>query len=116
MRVSYEEGLANHFGLRRRGECGNAVVRSVCPGGNVGQLIELRNQYFHVPTVSYASGRQHWDTRYGKCDLDMAESKNLRMRGKFQTREPGDPLCLWGQAVMAHHQGDQKTSLRVMLV
>ena len=115
MKVSYEEGLANYFGLRRRDECGNASLLSVRAGGSVGQLIELRNQDFHVRTVSCASGRQHWNTRHGECVLDMAESKNLCMRGKFQTREPGDPTCSWGQAVTAHHQDGQRTSLRVML-
>ena len=116
MKVSYEEGLTNSFGLRRRRVGGNDRALSVRSGGNVGQLIELRNQIFHVPTLSFAWGRQHQLDRYGEARLDMAESKNLCMRGKFQTREPGDPLRLWGQAVMAHHQSDQRTSLRAMLV
>jgi len=116
MKVSYEEGIANHFGLRRRCEGGNVRALSVRAGGSVGQLIELRNRIFHVPTVSCASGRQHWVTRYGKCVLDMAESKNLCMRGKFQTREPGEPIGSWGHVVTTHHQDGQRTSLRAMLV
>ncbi len=116
MKVSYEEGLTNYFGLRRRCDEGNNVVLSVRAGGSVGQLIELRNQVFHVPTVSYASGRQHQLHRFGEGSLDMAESKNLCMRGKFQTREPGSPICPWGQVVMTHCQGDQRTSMSAILV
>lgn len=33
MKESYEEGLANHFGLQRRGDSGNNVVLSVRVGG-----------------------------------------------------------------------------------
>ena len=116
MKVSYEEGLTNCFGPRRRCDRGNNVALSVRAGGSVGQLIELRNQCFHVPTLSCTWGRQHRLDRYGKDSLDMAESKNLSMRGKFQTREPGSPICPWGHVVMTHHQGDQRTSLRASLV
>ncbi len=116
MKVSYEEGLTNSVGLRRRCDRGNNVVLSVRAGGSVGQLIELRNQYFHVPTLSFAWGRQHRLYRYGEDSLDMAESKNLSMRGKFQTREPGSPICPWSQVEMTHCLGDQRTSLRVILV
>ncbi len=114
MKVSYEEGLTNSFGLRRRCDCGNNVVLSVRAGGSVGQLIELRNQIFHVPTLSFSWGRQHQLDRYGEASLDMAESKNLCMRGKFQTREPGSPIRPWG--VMTLSQGDQRTSMRARLV
>ena len=37
MKVSYEEGLANHFGLQRRGESGDRSVLSVRAKGNAGQ-------------------------------------------------------------------------------
>jgi len=113
MRVSYEENLTNCFGPRRR--YGKSVL-SVRAGGSVGQLIELRNQYFHVPTASW---RREGNTSYTvlvRDSLDMAESKNLCMRGKFQTREPGSPTCPWGHVAMTHGQGDQRTSPRAMLV
>jgi hypothetical protein len=33
MKVSYEENLANYFGLERRGGCGNVTVLSVRGNG-----------------------------------------------------------------------------------
>ncbi|MFO0180302.1 MAG: hypothetical protein ACK517_00835, partial [bacterium] len=39
MRVSYEEGLANYFGLQRRGGTGDRSVLSVRAKGNAGQLL-----------------------------------------------------------------------------
>ena len=36
MKVSYEEGLTNYSGLRRRCDEGNNVVLSVRAGGSVG--------------------------------------------------------------------------------
>ena len=39
MKVSYEEGLANHFGLQRRGGSGDRSVLSVRAKENVGQLL-----------------------------------------------------------------------------
>lgn len=38
MKESYEEDVANHFGLQRRGDCGNNVVLSVRAEGQAGQL------------------------------------------------------------------------------
>jgi hypothetical protein len=91
MKVSYEEGLANYFGLRRRCEGGNVRALSVRAGGSVGQLMssEIRvprcrpchDKGKATPTIPPLA-------RHGP---DLAESLNLCMRGKFQTREPGDP-------------------------
>lgn len=39
MKESYEEGLADHFGLQRRGGCGNVSVLSVRAKGNAGQPV-----------------------------------------------------------------------------
>ena len=39
MKESYEEDLANRFGLQRRGDCGNNVVLSVRTEGQAGQLL-----------------------------------------------------------------------------
>jgi len=52
MRVSYEEDLANHFGLRRRCEGGNVRVLSVRAGGSVGQLMSSEIRAFRVSTLS----------------------------------------------------------------
>lgn len=61
----YEEGVAYHFGLRRRCDCGNNVVLSVRAGGKRRPAIELRNQFF-VPCVDRVLpwGRQHSVYRY----------------------------------------------------
>ena len=39
MKESYEEELANRFGLQRRGDCGNNVFLSVRAEGQAGQLL-----------------------------------------------------------------------------
>lgn len=39
MKESYEEDVAHHFGLQRRGDCGNNVVLSVRAEGQAGQLL-----------------------------------------------------------------------------
>ena len=39
MEVSYEEDLANRFGLQRRGVLGNRLVLSVRAKGNAGQVL-----------------------------------------------------------------------------
>ena len=39
MRVSYEEDLANCFGLQRRGDSKTEIVLSVRAKGNAGQLL-----------------------------------------------------------------------------
>ncbi len=39
MKVSYEEGLANNFGLQRRGGPGDRTVLSVRAKGNAGQTL-----------------------------------------------------------------------------
>ena len=39
MKVSYEESLANCFGLKQRCDEGNDIVLSVCREGSTGQLL-----------------------------------------------------------------------------
>jgi len=57
--------------------------------GELGHLIELRNQYFHVPTASWRrEGKTTSYTVWVRDSLDMAESKNpMCMRGKFPNAE-----------------------------
>jgi len=43
MKVSYEESLANYFGLQRRGGSGNRSVLSVRAKGNAGPTISHEN-------------------------------------------------------------------------
>jgi len=42
MKVSYEESLANYFGLQRRGGPGDRTVLSVRAKGNAGQPLSSR--------------------------------------------------------------------------
>jgi hypothetical protein len=113
MKVSYEERLANYFGLRRWCDSGNNIVLSVRAGGSVGQLSSSeistsRCRPCHgkgkaIPVTPLSARR----------DLDLAESLNLCMRGKFRTREPGDPIgssCRFGD-----YEDGQRTA-RVMLI
>jgi len=62
MQVSYEESLANDFGLQRRGGSGNRSVLSVRAKGNAGQPLSSRcfacgvlleqGHHFRVPILS----------------------------------------------------------------
>ena len=91
MKVSYEEELASHFGLRRRCEGGNVHALSVRAGGSVGQLMSSE---IRAPRCRPCHGKGKATPvtpLAARCDSDLAESLNLCMRGKFQTREPGDP-------------------------
>jgi hypothetical protein len=113
MKVSYEEDLANHFGLRRRCDCGNNVVLSVRAGGSVGQLLssEIRTS---MCRPCHSKGKATPVTPpSARCDPDMAESMNLCMRGEFQTREPGDPTRPSG--CLGNGEGVQRTFRRVRL-
>lgn len=92
MRVSYEEGLANHFGLRRRGEDGNVLALSVRTGGSVGQLMSSEIRASGCRPCHGVGKTTSVTPLMARRDPDPAESLNLCMRGKFQTREPGDPI------------------------
>jgi hypothetical protein len=91
MKVSYEEDLANRFGLQRRGDSGNGIVLSVRAKGNAGQLLSSDITSFVcrscpdsekatscVPIWQGASGHG------GVYDPVHAWT--------FQTREPGGPV------------------------
>ena len=89
MTVSYEEGLANYFGLRRRCDEGNNVVLSVRAGGNVGQLLSseiITSVCRPCPDKGKATSPR---SLVGKIVADTAESTNLCMRGnpKRENRE-----------------------------
>ena len=80
MKVSYEEDLANHFGLCRRCEEGNDLVLSVRAGGSVGQLLssEIKVPVCRPCPVKGKATPQR--SNHGKIDADTAESLNLGMR------------------------------------
>ncbi len=91
MKVSYEEGLANYFDLRRRCEGGNVHALSVCAGGSVGQLMSSEIRVSRCRPCHGKGKATPIMPLSARHDPDLAESMNLCMRGKFQTREPGDP-------------------------
>ena len=94
MRVSYEEDLANYFGLQRRGDSGTGIVLSVRAKGNAGQPQSSRPKRMNRAPLSCADPvltgrRQHRAHRSGKVRTDTAESRKLCMRGnsKRENRE-----------------------------
>lgn len=67
MKESYEEGLANHFGLQRRGVSGNNVVLSVRAEGQAGQLLSSEITTFACrpyPHVGKATSRVSLQARH----------------------------------------------------
>src|SRR6056297_2434293 len=96
MKVSYEEDLAYHFGLRRRCEGGNVCALSVRAGGSVGQLMSSEIRVFGCRPCHGREKATPLASSMARCKLDPAESLNLCMRGKFQTREPGEPISSSG--------------------
>ncbi len=91
MRVSYEEGVAYHFGLQRRYDGGNAVVRSAGAEGNAGQLSSSEIIPFvcrPCPDLGKAiPGVPHWQGATGHGGVIQPGDV-----WKFQTREPESPL------------------------
>lgn len=89
MKVSYEEDLANHFGLPRRGGCGNATVLSVRAKGSIGQPLSS--------VITSSACRSCPDREkatsllplFGEAAADAAESETLRMcqHSKRENRE-----------------------------
>ena len=91
MKVSYEEDLANRFGLQRRGVLGNRFVLSVRAKGNAGQVLssEITTSVCRsCPDLEKATSQQpHWR---GSCGhggvLDPVHAWTS------QSREPGGPV------------------------
>ena len=113
MKVSYEEDLANYFGLRRRCDEGNNVVLSVRAGGSVGQLMSSEIRASRCRPCHGKGKTTSVTPTMARCDPNLAESLNLCMRGKFQTREPGDPIGSSGR--LGDREDGQRTA-RVMLI
>ena len=66
MKESYEEDLVHHFGLQRRGDCGNKVVLSVRAEGQAGQLLNSEITTFacrSCPDMGKATSRASLLTR-----------------------------------------------------
>jgi len=92
MKVSYEKGLANCFGLRRRCGEGDDTVLSIRAGGSVGQLMSseiLTSVCRPCPDKGKATSQR---SLLGKIVADTAESENLCMCGNPKRASPGDPI------------------------
>ena len=91
MKVSYEEDLANRFGLDRKGVLGNWFVLSVRDKGNAGQVLSSEitlSVCRSCPDLEKATPQlSYWqDTcgRGGVCDPVHVWTS--------QSREPGGPV------------------------
>ena len=93
MKESYEEDLANHFGLDPYADAGDSMgVASVKGTGR--PAIELRNQHFRVPIQSCQGEGHTVDAAYGEALADTAESENLCMCG-YSKRENREVLLVF---------------------
>jgi len=116
MKVSYEEGLAYHFGLQRRCDEGNNVVLSVRSGGKRRPAMELRNQFRSVCRPRLAKGKTTLGMPIlGKASRDTAESENLCMRGNLKRENREIPSVPRAEPHAANCGDGQRTSPRVRL-
>jgi hypothetical protein len=83
MKESYEEDLADHFGLNPYAGFGDKPgVASVRGTGR--PATELRNPKFRVPTLCCQGEGNTLRRATGERSSDTAESKNLCMPGNFK--------------------------------
>ena len=116
MKVFYEEGLAYHFGLRRRCDSGNNVVLSVRAGGKRRPAIELRNRFSLVCRPRLAEGKTTLVIPlHGEVYRDTAESENLCMRGNPKRENRELPSVPRAEPGAARHGDGQRTSQRARL-
>ena len=99
MKVSYEENLADRFGLQRRGDSGNGIVLSVRTKGNAGQPLSSEITPFvcrSCPDREKATSCVPlWQGARGHGGVyDPVHA------WKFQTREPGGPVGFRCHAVV----------------
>jgi hypothetical protein len=91
MKVSYEEGLANNFGLQRRGGPGDRTVLSVRAKGNAGQPLSSDITTFVCrsrPDREKATPcAPLWQGAFGHGGVNEPVHA-----WTFQTREPGGPV------------------------
>ena len=98
MKVSYEENLANYFGLQRRGDSHTGIVLSVRAKGNAGQPLSSDITPFvcrSCPDREKATSCEPpWQGAYGHGGVNEPVHA-----WKFQTREPGGPVSFRSQWV-----------------
>lgn len=112
MQVSYEEELAAHFGLQRRGDFGNGIVLSVRGKGNAGQPLssEITNSVCRsCPDREKATSCEpYWQGSHGHGGV--YEPVHV---WTFQTREPGGPVSLRWQ--LSDNDTRQRSGQRTFL-
>jgi len=79
MKESYEEDGAHHFGLQRRGDCGNKVVLSVRGEGVAGQPLSSEISSSACRPCSDKGEGHIAGVATAKTPADAAESENLSM-------------------------------------
>lgn len=116
MKVSYEEDLANHFGLQRRRGIGNVAALSVRAEGNVGQLLSSEILTFACRSHPVREKATSPPPLLARWLVDAAESVNLCMRGhsKRENREIPSACQLKGWHITGVGSG-QRTSPRARL-
>ncbi|MFM7115868.1 MAG: glutathione peroxidase [Planctomycetota bacterium] len=82
MKVSYEEGLANYFGLQRRGGTGDRLVLSVRAKGNAGQLLSSEITFDSFNTPIEANSDLDPALNYKMKSIDGAEVDLNSYKGK----------------------------------
>ncbi len=89
MKESYEEDLADHFGLQRRGDSDDGMVLSVRVKGNAGQPLSSEINTSVCRSCSASGEGDIGRTAIGKVRANTAESTTLCMRGnpKRENRE-----------------------------
>ena len=97
MKVSYEENLANYFGLQGRGGLHTEIVLSVRAKGNAGQPLSSRPKHMNRAPLSCADPvltgrRQHRSDRNWRDRCGHGGVPEPVHAWTFQTREPGDPV------------------------
>ena len=89
MKESYEEEIADHFGLNP--DAGFGDKSGVATERGTGRpAIELRNPNFRVPTLVLSGGRQHVAPRKRRAVQRHGGVAEPAHVWKLQTREPGD--------------------------
>lgn len=75
MKVSYDEGVANHIGPESCGDVRKDMAEALT-GGSTGRAIEPRNTLLSSADVLWVYGRQYHLGRQREIQVDSTRSKN----------------------------------------
>ena len=115
MKVSYEEELAIHFGLQRRGGSGNGIVLSVRAKGNAGQPLSSEITTFACRSRPDLEKATSLVPLYGEARVDAAESENLCMRGHSKRENREILFVPRAKPIAVPSEDGQRTSPRALL-